>query len=486
MNAVAGVTWLGLVVGVFVTFILTGVSAANVGATFLAGLYVVGTQALRSVTRLDNRMGEFVILVSALLTMAAVGLSGGSSSGFLLLSTTPILMSAVVGENRLTLATAALEIGLLITLALAVDPDWGPVLAWTGVYIAVAAIGFQARRLLREADETALALATASAEANLRLERLDHANQLLTQLAESTDANELNPLIVGEAALTSLRAVIPFRYGTAAFHTEEGPVVVARVGEERAGLVTTHIPIRAYARVVGVVSVATDRAVNSQQESSASEVLRPAGMAFANISLLQQISRQAAAEERSRLARELHDEIGPGLASLGLALDLMLLERPGDPGLAERIGTLRGSVTSLVEDVREAVADLRDRRTSGLLEQLRQSSVDVETEAEVVIQATAISEPPGEIRSEIVAIVTEAMRNAVRHSGAARIEVTGEVSDSHVSLYVVDDGAGFDTHETVPGHYGLVGMRERAEQLEAHLDIASGDAGTVVHVRWSA
>lgn len=488
LSAIAGVNWLALVVGVFVTFFVGGISGAAVAAAFVAGFYVVGIQALRSFSLIEARVGEFIVLFAALLLMAAVALTGGTASGFLLLSATPILLSAVVGDTRLTIATAALAVGLLVALELSVtgSPDFGAVLAWSGVYVAVAAITIQARRLLREADETALALATASAEANVRLERLEHANRLLTQLADSTDSNELNPLIVGEAALTSLRAVIPFQFGTAAFHSEEGPVIVARVGQENPRLVTAHLPIHAHGREVGLVSVSGDRPISQQQEHAAAEVLRPAGLAFANISLLQKIGRQAAAEERSRLARELHDEIGPGLASLGLALDLMLLERPGDPSLAERIGTLRGSVTSLVEDVREAVTDIRDRRATGTIDQVRTAVAELDGDPRISISVTTRSEPPNDVRTELVAMLTEAIRNSVRHSGGSRVDVTGEVGHDSVSVYVTDDGRGFDVEQEVPGHYGLVGMRERAGQLGATLDIASGTAGTAIHVRWSA
>lgn len=489
LNAIAGVNWLALVVGVFVTFFVTGIRGSTVAAVFLAGFYVVGIQALRSYSLIEARTGEFIVLFGALLMMGAVALTEGTGSGFLLLSATPILLSAVVGETRLTVATAALAMGLLVALELGVpaaEPDFGAVLAWSGVYAAVSAIGVQARRLLREADETARALATASAETRIRLERLEHANRLLTQLADATDSNELNPLTVGEAALTSLRAVIPFQFGTAAFHAEDGPVIVGRIGQENSALVTTHMPIRAHSREVGLVSVSTDRPISPQQEIAASEVLRPAGLAFANIALLQHIGRQAAAEERSRLARELHDEIGPGLASLGLALDLMLLERPGDTTLAARIEALRGSVTTLVEDVREAVTDLRDRRDSGTIEQVRQAVAELDGNPSISIDVTTHSEPPDEVRTELVAMLTEAVRNAARHSGGSHVEVTGEVSDHRVSLYVTDDGLGFDAEADVPGHYGLVGMRERAQQLDATLDIASGEAGTAIHIRWSA
>ncbi len=486
LNAIVGVSWLALIVGVFVTFFVFGVMPVAIAATFIAGIYVLGTQALRSFGLLDSRSGEFAVLLGALLMMGAVALTDATDSGFLLLSAVPILLSAVVGQIRLTVATAALNSGLLVAMELGALPeaDWGAVLAWVGVYAAVAAIGIQARRLLREADETALALATASAEANVRLERLEHANRLLTQLADSTDSNELNPLAVGEAALTSLRAVIPFRFGTAAFHAEDGPVVVARVGDDNPSLVTTHIPISAHGREVGLISVSTDRPVSDQQENAAGEVLRPAGLAFANIGLLQHIGRQAAAEERTRLARELHDEIGPGLASLGLALDLMLIERPGDQGLAQRIESLRGSVTEIVEDVREAVTDLRDGRGAGVVEQVRVATMELASDIDLVFSVRTHGEPPPSIRTELVAILTEAVRNAARHSAGNRVEVSGEVDEAFVSVYVSDDGSGFDLEASVPGHYGLIGMRERAAQLEATLDIASGEAGTAIHVRW--
>ena len=105
------------------------------------------------------------------------------------------------------------------------------------------------------------------------------------------------------------------------------------------------------------------------QHQSIEAVLQPATLAFSNVLLLQQIARTAIREERTRLARELHDDIGPSLASLGLSLDMAILQHPDVPELTGHLAGLRSSVTDLVEEVRDTVAGLREAEPISLHEE---------------------------------------------------------------------------------------------------------------------
>ncbi len=84
----------------------------------------------------------------------------------------------------------------------------------------------------------------------------------------------------------------------------------------------------------------------------------------------------------------------------------------------------------------------------------------------------------------IAAITTEALRNAIIHSGASTVTVKGVSDFDKGTVIVHDDGSGFSPAKVPSGHFGLIGMEERAHKIEASLDIVSGASGTTVTVSW--
>ena len=91
---------------------------------------------------------------------------------------------------------------------------------------------------------------------------------------------------------------------------------------------------------------------------------------------------------------------------------------------------------------------------------------------------------PADVEYNLLRIAQEAVLNAVKHSGARTLQVTLDSTAQHLRLSVRDDGTGFDEEDAPPlGHYGLIGMKERAAQIGAdfHLATARG-RGTTVQV----
>jgi signal transduction histidine kinase len=86
----------------------------------------------------------------------------------------------------------------------------------------------------------------------------------------------------------------------------------------------------------------------------------------------------------------------------------------------------------------------------------------------------------------LTAIVTEAIRNASRHAHARNIKIGGVVDFDRGWISIADDGRGFDKANVPDGHYGLLGMKERAAKIGGRLDVESGPQGTVVSIEWSA
>ncbi|GBE20721.1 sensor histidine kinase DesK [bacterium BMS3Bbin01] len=328
-------------------------------------------------------------------------------------------------------------------------------------------------------------LTKASAEATARIERLSRANSLLSRFIEEADSRELNPVTVGSSALEELSDSISMDGGVIALDGNDGPVVVARAGQEQPGTTRTVVPLSVGERSVGFVAITSQDELTRDDQTVVRDLLQPVALAFGNVLLLQDIAQRAVREERQRLARDLHDEIGPSLASLGLAVDLALLRHPADPDLAQHLQALRSSVTGLVEDVRSTVADLRMSPQPSIGEVVRRIAGELPEDSPMIdIRLEERRPPRPSLAPDIAAIVVEALRNAIAHSEATTIIVHGSSDFDEGRITVFDDGTGFDRDEVPGGRFGLVGMEERAERMGASLNILSTNRGTTVTVAW--
>lgn len=197
-------------------------------------------------------------------------------------------------------------------------------------------------------------------------------------------------------------------------------------------------------------------------------------------------------EERRRLRRDLHDGLGPQLASQTLLIDAVRARVRDDPATAD---TLLVQIKSLAQ---EAVADVRR-----LVYELRPPALDELGLSGALSQVAAVASqggiritvsspddlPPLSAATEVAIyrIASEAMVNAVRHASAARVNVaiSLDAAAGMVRMIIVDDGCGLpDSIMDVPRHsgVGLTSMRERAEELGGQFDIVSHPGeGTRVH-----
>jgi len=201
---------------------------------------------------------------------------------------------------------------------------------------------------------------------------------------------------------------------------------------------------------------------------------------------------EARLSERTRIAQELHDTLLQGILSaamqLSIADDLLPADSPAKP-LIRRIVELIGRV---VEEGRIAVHGLRVSNDG--LEDLgqafsrtpQQAALTSKADFRVIVEGSPRSLRP-EIREEVYRIGREALMNAFRHSGAKSIEVALVYSTDEVRVLVRDDGSGIDPQVLRygrAGHWGLAGMRERAEKIGAKLTVmSSGTNGTEVELR---
>lgn len=190
-------------------------------------------------------------------------------------------------------------------------------------------------------------------------------------------------------------------------------------------------------------------------------------------------------EERARVARELHDELGPLLTSVGLMSerlerdDLSTLDR-------EQLRALRDRITSTVGEMRNLVWSLRPRELDdGLgaaVERLADRTAadhDIRVEVEDRLAGVRVA-PSTEVT--VFRVIQEAFTNVIRHSEAKAVSLVLDVRDDRLVVVVDDDGIGFDPATRTEGS-GLLGMRERARLIGGDLTIeAAAGRGTTVRL----
>ncbi len=213
--------------------------------------------------------------------------------------------------------------------------------------------------------------------------------------------------------------------------------------------------------------------------------------AYERLRALTRRLEDAKEEERRRIARELHDEMGQALSAV--KLNLKVLGRLSeDEAATDRVGDALSLIDGIIRHVRTLSLDLRPPLLDelGLVVALRgyAEGQAVRSGVDIVVEANAeAGEVPADIAIAAFRIVQEAIHNVLRHAGARKIVVSVRRDPQRLSLTVRDDGQGFDLmdalHRAATGrHLGLLGMRERVEALSGAFKIDTEPGrGTSVH-----
>ena len=193
--------------------------------------------------------------------------------------------------------------------------------------------------------------------------------------------------------------------------------------------------------------------------------------------------------ERTRIAREIHDTLAQGFVGVSVQLELTahLLGQSLVDEASQQVDRTRDLVREGLADARRSIWDLRATGTQATLPtrltHLMEQSATGHLKTDIGIGGTYRALSPA-IENELVRIAQEAVANAVRHSGASRVGLDLRYHPKEVALKVYDNGRGFQaTDPTLPekGHFGLQGMRERADQIGGTLSVESSrESGTTV------
>ncbi|EIT86932.1 signal transduction histidine kinase [Fictibacillus macauensis ZFHKF-1] len=200
---------------------------------------------------------------------------------------------------------------------------------------------------------------------------------------------------------------------------------------------------------------------------------------------------EAQEEERRRVSREIHD--GPAQLMANVLIRSELLEKvfnqKGTDAAITEIRDLREMVRASLREVRRIIYDLRPMALDdlGLIPTLKKYLRNVQENTGISIELVPMGlERRFHTKMEIALfrLIQEAVQNSCKHAEPKNITVKIEFTEHHVSLFVKDDGKGFDSSLQKTNSFGLIGMRERVELLEGSLKISSRlSFGTGVYIQ---
>lgn len=242
---------------------------------------------------------------------------------------------------------------------------------------------------------------------------------------------------------------------------------------------------------LNVYSLHKTRDFTNDEKSLLRGLADQAALAIENARLRDSAQRGAVVEERTRLARDLHDSVAQALYGVTLSAEAgerMLAAEELD-STERQLTKIRSAAEEALREMRLLIYELRppDLASMGLVAALRTRLENVEQRSGVSSEFHVEGDPQldGDTEEALYRIVQEALNNALKHAQATSISVTLKSEDGIILLEVKDDGVGFDPMSS--GGLGLNGMRERVERLDGEFSVQSGDGvGTQVHVAFAA
>ncbi|MFE5191778.1 GAF domain-containing sensor histidine kinase [Streptomyces sp. NPDC056628] len=258
------------------------------------------------------------------------------------------------------------------------------------------------------------------------------------------------------------------------------------------------LPIRDGDEVIGALFLANKNCpqayggcgFTADDEELLAILAQHAAIALTNARLYERSRELTIAEERSRLAHELHDAVSQKLFSLRLTAQAATALIDRDPARAKgELHQVAALAAEAADELRAAVVELRPAALDedGLVATLRTQIqvLDRAHNARVTFAGRGVRALPSAQEEALLRVAQEALHNALRHSGAEHVDVTLDRRGSGAVLRVTDDGSGFDprTVRRAGRHLGLVSMRDRASGVGGTLTVESApEKGTTIEM----
>jgi signal transduction histidine kinase len=335
------------------------------------------------------------------------------------------------------------------------------------------------RRLRELLEARVVALALPSGSAELRFAAVAGADELLGTTISRFESKS--------------GAVLDRRRGERIDSVIDDPEVHQEVSRQLAARTGMWVPLIGREEAIGVLEIHDKQGPDARFTHDDFRLAEAfASRAAVAVELSQRVAREAVRRvvqaqelERSRLARELHDETGQAFTSILLGLKPLeeaLAEHPARAALAE----LREHVVRALQDVRRLAVELRPAVLDdyGLVPALERLIDAFSEKSEVRVDFhSALGETrlPSEVETALYRVVQESLTNIVKHADAKQISISLARRESGLAAVIEDDGAGFDQRTVREGGVGLLGMRERLALIDGRLEIESRPgAGTTV------
>jgi PAS domain S-box-containing protein len=256
------------------------------------------------------------------------------------------------------------------------------------------------------------------------------------------------------------------------------------------------LPLEATEKVIGLVILVRSKAesINEYNIKLAQAIVHQAAVAMQNAWLFEQVRAgrehlqllskrliDVQENERREIARELHDETSQSLTSMKLGL--LMLEKDAEHAnkVVSHVGRLRQTTDQVMESLHRLAMNLRPASLDhlGLIETIKNLIDSLGEQAGLKAKFRTLNingdlQLPETIETALYRVVQEALTNVIRHADATRVDVILEHRNNKLIIVIEDDGKGLDTRELYPAdHLGLLGMRERANQLGGQMQIDS-------------
>ena len=252
------------------------------------------------------------------------------------------------------------------------------------------------------------------------------------------------------------------------------------------------VPLAVKGHIIAVIGLAHSEQdyFKARHADMAMTLANQAAITLVNAELFEDAQSLAILQERQRLARNLHDAVNQSLFSAGLIAEMLPELWEQDQEDARRsLEDLRNLTRGAIAEMRMLVSELRplaliDSNLSDLLHQLADAFTG-RTNIHVALSIKGEDILISEVQVVVYRICQEGLNNIAKHAAASRVKIKLQYTAGNVVMSIQDNGRGFDSTLSLPGHYGLSMMNERAEAIGAKLEVISQPGkGTEVIFRW--
>ncbi len=245
------------------------------------------------------------------------------------------------------------------------------------------------------------------------------------------------------------------------------------------------LPLLLGNELTGYMSVesAEKRRFRREEQELAQALAQQATLGMLLARVAEQGREKAILEERNRIAREIHDTLAQGFTGIILQLDMAKYSLPHDPDtVADAIDRAVVLAKESLEEARRSVWSLHPQALDNqdLPAVLRSSAEQLTADTGIITEVEVMGEPyrlSQTTEGELLRIGQQGVTNALKHSGATRVSVHLVYHPEKLTMVIHDDGRGFDPDDQQSG-FGLQSMRERAERIQAALNVKSSPEGT--------